>query len=786
MISRFSITRRLLLLILIPLVAMGGFMITEALSRRSEARAAEALSANMQFGVVATDLIHEVQRERGLSSGLVANRDATTPAEIIAQRAAVDLAHERFLETLGELNDQSAAAFDEAVAGLNAFDTHRSAIDLGRVTLGQTGGQYTVAIDSILNALGSLDFSVDDGTLTSQVVALRSLSQSKEWLALERGYANAIISRGLFNAPWELPRYIALREVASESLTEFQVNASPALLASYSATLEGPSSVTQPLRDRLLVAERGEPLNLGIDEWWSAMTDHVDAMRSVETTASAEIIDAADSIVDDANGAVRNFILLALLLTLIVGLLALWLARSIVSPLRRLTSDVERTASQDLPDTIAAITAGEDVDVAPAESAFEGPEEFVRLTDSMNVLRSTATELAGEQAQIRRNVSDLFVNLGRRNQTLLNRQLAFIDELEQSEQNETTLASLYRLDHLSTRIRRNAESLLVLAGDESPRLWTEPMPIADVVRAAVAATEHFNRIRVDIRDEARISGRVVSDMTHLIAELAENATHFSPPSSAVRISGRAIGDGYALAVVDEGIGLGPEELERLNTLLGQPAEDFGLDGSGRLGLQIVARLAARHDIQVDLLPNGVDGVAARMVLPAAILAEPDAPDDSRPTQVGSLSARNQQTAARQPAPAAQHQQTAAREPAPAAQHQPAHQTAPAEPSHHQSELVINFGASTQIASVVQEIGTEKRVENSYDRRRRLLDPLKNRTSGEPEAYDQLPRRVRKSASPAEENATLPAGPQPDRTPEQVQSLLAGLTAGKARAETNGI
>jgi methyl-accepting chemotaxis protein len=834
MISRLKITHRLLLLVLIPLLALGGFMVNEAFARRGQANRAEALGTNIEFGVIATDLVHELQRERGLSSGFVVNPDTNRSMEVVSQRSEVDRARTRFDESLAALDGEFIAAFQPAIAELDDLALHRNAIDRGRVTLGQSIGPYTQAIDATLTALADLDFSVDDGEITSQVVALRSLTQSKEWTALEQGFANAIVSRGLFSAPWEQPRYIALREVAKESLTEFEVNASPTVLQNYNTTLAGPVAVSQPLRDRLLVAERGEPLNLNTDEWWTAMADHINAMRTVELTASAEIIDSADGIADDANGAVRNFVLLAILLTSLVAALAWWLARTIVNPLNQLTADVERTASEDLPQTIAAITSGDEVAEPQAVGEFVGPSEFVSLTNSMHTLRQTATDLAGEQAQIRKNVSELFVNLGRRNQTLLNRQLAFIDELEQTEQNDQTLARLYRLDHLSTRIRRNAESLLVLAGDESPRIWSEPVEVSEVVRAAMSETEDFKRIKVRVRDEVLISGRVVSDVTHLLAELAENATAFSPPTSQVQIGGRRLGNDYVLAVSDEGVGMSPAEMERFNEMLASPAGGFRLDDSGKLGLQIVTRLAARHNILVQLLPNGVDGIAARVVLPEELLVSeevaaqlPAAPkaltarsrtskapkptaadlavvttgqapaptpapapapaptETAAPVAAAPVAAAPAKAAPEAPAPALATPARKAPAPAPAAAAAPTPAPAPAAALATNGEVSIDFANPPQavaISDVVESIRVEKRAETAYDRRRQLLDPLRNRGGGGPEKRTQLTKRVRKSPAADMDRGNLPAGPQPDRSPEEVRSMLAGFSAGRARAD----
>jgi signal transduction histidine kinase len=234
------------------------------------------------------------------------------------------------------------------------------------------------------------------------------------------------------------------------------------------------------------------------------------------------------------------------------------------------------------------------------------------------------SELSAVQAQAaqRQSISDLFVNLARRNQSLLDRQLALISELEQQENKPEALSDLFQLDHLATRIRRNAESLLVLSGDEPPRLWGRPVPLSEVVRAAAAEVEDYPRVEVLVSDYLEVSGRVVADLSHLLAELIENATMFSPPNSGVRVRTHLVpGEGrtFLLSIEDTGIGLSDEHMQAANDLLAEPPD---LDPRrSTLGFHVVARLALRLGLRVSLAHTPGGGVTALVTLPPDVVSE---------------------------------------------------------------------------------------------------------------------------------------------------------------------
>ena len=250
-----------------------------------------------------------------------------------------------------------------------------------------------------------------------------------------------------------------------------------------------------------------------------------------------------------------------------------------------------------------------------------------------------------EQSQLlRKGMGELFVNLARRNQSLVQRQLELLDDLERNEHDPAALDSLFKLDHMATRMRRNAESLLVLSGAEQPRQWQQPIALIDVVRAAAAEIADFPRVElVGIDDGLAVSGRAVSDVAHLLAELLENATSFSPPDTPVVVSGAVSATGFVLAVSDQGIGITPERIAEANVLLAHPPV-VGLALSRALGLHVVGSLAQRHGISVELRPGAPGGIVALVALPTAILeprpaAAPIAPPSHNPVYSPDLDAQ---------------------------------------------------------------------------------------------------------------------------------------------------
>ncbi len=308
-------------------------------------------------------------------------------------------------------------------------------------------------------------------------------------------------------------------------------------------------------------------------------------------------------------------------LLLLCLLISFAVRRSIVRPIKALSTQARKVATTDL--AIAVHTIQNQAPDAPAPTIepfmLKTRDELADLGESFNSVQNTALELATEQAQARRVVSENLVNIARRTQSLLGRSLTSLSDMEQGERDPATLESLFRLDHLTTRMRRNAQSLLVLAGAEQNRMWSPPVPIGDVVRAAVSEIENYSRVDLGELGAASVQGALAPDIAHLLAELLENATVFSPPSSRVMVVGRSFVDGHQIAIVDYGIGMTPDEITEANITLSRRS-DFDSASSRMLGFQVVARIAARFGAQVVLAQTaGATGVTAIVKVPLNVL-----------------------------------------------------------------------------------------------------------------------------------------------------------------------
>ena len=384
-----------------------------------------------------------------------------------------------------------------------------------------------------------------------------------------------------------------------------------------------------------------EGLVLG-DEVISAADPVVDTMSNelgasfdwlTQTSQSLDVAEASLNEIRSVSSDVSNQ--RTLIILAVVGLLALSLvmaifavrsvANRITAPVKALSDQARSAADSGIPAVVEAARASEEL---PHLEEFEVStnDELAVLATSLNTMQDAAVDLAAGQAKLRRqNVARTFVSLGRRNQNLLNRQLEFIEELEQQESDPDSLENLFRLDHLATRMRRNAENLLVLAGEQTPRRWGRPIAVRDVLRAAASEIADYRRVKLGGIDSATVSGNLATDLSHLIAELLENAGSFSPPNTPIEVLGQQTQTHYRLAIVDHGIGMDDAALTQANERLRNPL-DFSDAPSAYLGLFVVGRLA--HDLGITVRLANADptrqglrrGTIAFVDLPVELLS----------------------------------------------------------------------------------------------------------------------------------------------------------------------
>ncbi|MFD8235159.1 nitrate- and nitrite sensing domain-containing protein [Streptomyces sp. NPDC059696] len=388
--------------------------------------------------------------------------------------------------------------------------------------------------------------------------------------------------------------------------------ANPTTMISAVATL--PS--TDPSA-RAALAEKG----VTAENWWAVNTLKFNAYEKIETDMADKAVSEASDIADDAQrdayitGAA---VVVALLLAFI---LAGAVARQMSRSMRQLRNAAFGIAEQRLPmlvDQLSRTDPGR-VDTRVAPIPIATTDEIGEVARAFDQVHREAVRLAAEQALLRGNINAIFTNLSRRNQSLIEGQLTLITDLENNEADPDQLENLFRLDHLATRMRRNGENLLVLAGEEPGRRWDQPVPLVDVLRAASSEVEQYERIELSGVPEAEIHGRAVTDLVHLLAELLENATTFSSPQTKVRVTATRLPDGRVMIEIhDKGIGLTAEDFADINhKLANPPTVDAAI--SQRMGLFVVGRLSDRHGIRVQLRPSGEQaGTTSLVMLPDAI------------------------------------------------------------------------------------------------------------------------------------------------------------------------
>ncbi|MGN6791335.1 MAG: nitrate- and nitrite sensing domain-containing protein [Streptosporangiaceae bacterium] len=494
--------------------------------------------------------------------------------------------------------------------------------------------RYEKVIDVLLAFEDQIALTSNDPQLTSTVSALSQISRVQDEFSIQRGLIVYSLTANSFAANMFQMLNASVANQASDS-AQFQNFASAQQLNLYKRALANGS-----LNDRVQGSESKiityQPVHhslsgIGIpsEEWFGNVTETIGKVRLVEERLVSRAVQRAQDLRKQAiisaigvGGAVLLVLVIALLFTVVVG-------RSMVRPLRRLRAGALEVAGVGLPETVRRMSEADSdnisIDVQPIDvDSFDEIGEVARAFDQVH---REALRLAANEAALRGNVNAMFVNLSRRSQSLVERQIRLIDELEQGEQDPERLGSLFQMDHLATRMRRNSENLLVLAGHESARRWNQPVPLVDVLRAAVSEIEQYERVTLNVQPGIAVRGPAVNDVVHLIAELAENATSFSSADTPVNVSGHLLNSGGVLLdITDVGVGMGTEEMAHANWRLDNPpVVDVAV--SRRMGLFVVARLAARHGIRVRLRTATGAGLTALVWLPDEVVVRESA---SRP------------------------------------------------------------------------------------------------------------------------------------------------------------
>ncbi|MCT6781092.1 nitrate- and nitrite sensing domain-containing protein [Streptomyces sp. CS7] len=627
-----SIRRKIVALLLVPLVSLTGLWVfaTYITGRQAD----ELMSAGSIVEKVSEpleDAVRAVQDERRQTLVFLADPRASDALPVLmGQRAATDRIVGEVRENAREqdVRDSLSAAdssrLDAILSAVDGLEALRESVEKRTISRAKALDFYNGLVDPSYRFLNGLH-TLQNVSMDKQMRALVGISRAREMLSRQ----DALIASGLIAGRFttaELRRISGL-VAQRELLYEVSLENLPAAERRRVEQFWG-SPDTEPLRtaeDALIEAgPTKRPGAVDADRWEEAAVPVLDRLAGDSTEMGNRFQDRAEPAAYRVLAQAGIAGILGFLALIVSIFVSVRIGRELVRDLSRLRKDAHEVSGVRLPSVMRRLAAGEQVDVeTEAPHLSYEPDEIGQVGQALNTLQRAAVEAAVKQADMRRGVSEVFVNLARRNQVLLHRQLTLLDAMERRTENSDELADLFRLDHLTTRMRRHAEGLVILSGAAPSRQWRKPIQLMDVVRAAVAEVEDYERIEVRRLARIGVGGPAVADLTHLIAELLENATVFSPPHTAVQVHGERVSNGFTLEIHDRGLGMAPEVLLDANLRLAE-TPDFELSDTDRLGLFVVSRLAQRQNVRVSLQKSPYGGTTAVVFIPAALLT--DAPD----------------------------------------------------------------------------------------------------------------------------------------------------------------
>ncbi|MFJ1566305.1 nitrate- and nitrite sensing domain-containing protein [Streptomyces erythrochromogenes] len=789
-----TVRAKIVSLLMVPVVSLLALWAFATVNTAQDiARLGRVQQVDSEIRAPVAAAVTELQAERRAAVRLLA--DPAADAGALDQQArrtdgavrSLRLGDRHTVADSGAYRSDTVVRLDAFVVAAEALGSARKDITDRRATPEAAFAIYTRVVDAAFAVGGSLsggenaELGPDARVLLEFARAAELLSREDVLLALP-GQRSAETIRQLTGA---VESRRALTETAARDLPAAQQDAwqSVAKSAAY-ADLTG-------AEDRALAAGTSRDARGAPAGWETAHSGISTAMREIEEAAHTAAADRADPVAEGAFSPAGAAVLLGLAAVAASLVISVRIGRVLVVELVSLRNTALEIAHRKLPDAMERLRAGEEIDVA-AETPAGPPadDEITQVGEALGTVHRAALSAAVERAELASGVSGVFVNLARRSQVLVHKQLTLLDSMERRADDPNELGDLFRLDHLTTRMRRHAESLIILSGAAPGRAWRMPVPLTNVVRAAVSEIEDYPRVEVRQLAEAAVVGGAVADLTHLLAELIENAAQFSPPHTKVRVSGEPVGTGYVLEVEDRGLGMGREALGDANRRIEQ-SEDLDLFDSDRLGLFVVSRLSARHGVKVHLRTSPYGGTTAVVLLPHSMLQGAITVGDpaAGPAEAGpGPGHREEQPAA--PVRSASSSPAPPREPAAAAQ-QPPTVTVVRDDAHGPA-AVPNGARGIPARDSAPAAAEEPRPAPVAPLRPRAAGGAGARTEAaapSSASVTELPRRVRQaSLVPQLREAPMPKEPAgvrlpedpPGRSPEEARDRMAAYRAGWVR------
>ncbi|EHR52969.1 HAMP domain-containing protein,histidine kinase [Saccharomonospora marina XMU15] len=688
---------KLIVVLVVPTLAVVALLGLRAMADLQRANRFAEAAERVRVDSTVADLVHELQRERDLTVGYVAAGRTGDIGDVSRQRERVDAAAGVFERTLvasgPSISARATASFERMRDRLDVLTGLRYAGQHSEQGSDAVAHSYGELISGLLDEGDQAAADVVDDTLVRTRLAAGALARVKEQLSVRRALVAEAIERG--RVPQDTER--ALLEAATllqASREEFLKYATAGQRADYADTVLGPEvDAANDMADSVLASARtaARLTELSASAWDEAATTTVDLVKRVQEHLLIGIQQRSDALAAQARRSAVQDSGIVLGVLLAAGLLTVVIARSLLRPLRILRSSALEVAQYRLPEAVQDILADPNprpeitysrrIEAVPVFTR----EELGQVARAFDAVHGQAVRLAGEQALLRENVNSMFVNLSRRSQDLVERQLSVLDRMEQHEQDPDILGGLFELDHLATRMRRNSENLLVLAGQDAGRPLPESVSADEVIGAALSEVEHYQRIQVGTPPSVAVHGEAVSDVVHVISELLENATEYSSPRAPVSVVSTVTAHGeWRIDITDRGPGMPEVEIRRANARLAEPPA-VDVEVSRRMGLYVVARLAERHRIRVWLATADGGGITASVVVPSTLVEfmSPLPPGVVDPAPIApiqqphpSRAARSQALPVPPPRPVPQPQPQPQPEPQPQPQPQPQPESLP--------------------------------------------------------------------------------------------------------------
>jgi signal transduction histidine kinase len=637
----FSIRRKVAAALLLPVLAVAALSwsrVSDARDERDEVEAQTALaSAILTPGGALDALVVEqgLLAATAVGFGSSAGIPITDPAE--AQRLS-DEALATLRDNLEHGSPQARAAFELVLGGIDedlatarqAFSEIPEPYSLDNLDMAnEVYDIYAESLWGMTHAIDAVTAQINDPEMRAAATLLAEVSRmqfaySKLIQRTATSYAGGTITQGFQRD--SIVRWIELYERNRSDIIRLEDGPWADQVQAFSEL----EPYTQASR-MAAAALSGQDFDLGafieLTNGLGDMEQPVDgSLRAVNVAANDALAARIDDLRSEADETVRNYTIGALGLIALALIIALLIVRSITRPIRELTRQADTMATESLPGAVQSVLAtplGSDVRLPHLEPVtVHSRDELQDVAESLNEVQRSAVDLAVEQATLRHAIADSLASLGRRTQGVIDEQLDLISRLEAEESEPAVLENLFRLDHLISRARRNAESLVILAGAPSPVDDDAAFPVVDVVRAALSEVADYQRVTLDHVDPGDVSGSTGADLSHLLAELLENAVQHSPSGSMVQVIGRDYGDAYRITIVDQGLGMSPEALATANRRLAGE-EDFTVAPSRYLGHYVAGTLAERVGCRVELTRAGQSGITATVSLPRTLLLEAD-------------------------------------------------------------------------------------------------------------------------------------------------------------------